>query len=275
VSMKYDFLTLQTESGSLHGLQAAHGPRYGIHVHGTWGNFYENPFALGLTRTYADIGWSYASVNNSGHDGGSILEKFDDSLPEISAWIKRLCPNGEPVVIQGHSLGALKIMRLLRHPDYADIKSQIVAAVLLSPFDIVAFNGGVGEKLKLNRSRAEQQRIEQGGRAFVDTDIFDAWPLSVDTYLEASNEGGPWDLLPTRLGLVGALGEIDVPTLAAFGGEDHFAQHPNPQAVADLVSAQAPRVQTVLVDGAPHNFAGHEEALALSISTFIKSLPGS
>lgn len=275
MSMKYDFLTLQTKTSLLHGLRSGEVARYAIHIHGTWGNFYENSFALGLTETYTAAGWSYASVNNSGHDGGSIGEKFDDSLPEIYAWIKRLCPNGESVVIQGHSLGALKILRLLRHPDYSELKHQIVAAVLLSPFDIVAFNGGVGEQLKLRRSRAEQQRIEQGGDAFVDTDIFDAWPLSVDTYLEASNEGGPWDLFPSRLHLVGALGEVGVPTLVAFGGEDSFAQYPSPHAAAELVETEATAVRTVLVEGAPHNFAGHEEALAQSISAFIRSLPDS
>jgi alpha-beta hydrolase superfamily lysophospholipase len=272
MTTQYEFLTLQAGSSALHGLKTGHAPRCVIHIHGTWGNFYENPFALQLSDTYVNAGWSYATVNNQGHDGGSITEEFGASLPEIAAWANRLAPNQEPLILQGHSLGALKILRMLQVGEYSELTRRLTAAVLLSPFDLVAFNGGVGEDLKRNRDEAKLLRRENGGTSLVGTDMFSWWPLSIDTYLEATNEGSAWDLFPTRENNIGALGALNIPVMVAIGGKD-FASYPDARQAAELVSQQAPpNVHLAFIEDAPHNFAGHEDALGHHIRDFIASL---
>jgi hypothetical protein len=271
MARSYEFVQLEMPDGSLHGLTAGNEPRLAIHIHGTWGNFYENPFALGLSDTYTAAGWSYASVNNRGHDGGSVEERYDASLPEIAAWVDKLAPDDRPVILQGHSLGALKILRLLHDREYSQLVSRVSAVVLLSPFDLVAFNGGVGDQLKYRREKAMRLREEHGGEHLVESDMLTAWPLSVGTYLEATTEGGRWDLLPTRDGSAGALRSVSAPLLVAIGGSD-VAQYPDPALAAEVIAQQVPDVRLVFIDGAPHNFAGHEAALQEAIGQLVESL---
>ncbi len=268
----FQFLAMESSGTVLHGLRSGTVPSCAIHIHGTWGNFYENPFALQLSDTYQRTGWSYASVNNIGHDGGSIEEDFEESLPEIADWVNYLSPGNEPIILQGHSLGALKILRLLQDSQYTELQARIHAVVLLSPFDIVAFNGGVGEELQERRAKAEKLKAEQGGKALVTADIFDVWPLSVSTYLQATSAGGRWDLVPTREKSVGVLRSLKVPTFIAIGGSD-FAAYPDPRAVAELIAQHAPMISLTFIEGAPHNFAGHEDTLANAIGDFVQALP--
>jgi hypothetical protein len=166
----------------------------------------------------------------------------------------------------------LKILRLLQDQQYAELRARTVAAVLLSPFDMVAFNGGVGDELRERRAMAQRLMARQGDEALVTTDIFDAWPLSVKTYLEATTAGGRWDLLPTREKSAGAVGNVDLPTLVAIGGSD-FASYPNPATAAEIIGQQVPTAAVAFMDGAPHNFAGHEDLLAKAISNFLRVLP--
>lgn len=268
----YEFINIAVGPSGLHGLrtQSSYG-RTAIHSHGTWGNFYENAFSLDLSSTYIENHWTYASVNNSGHDLGSMHEDFDASLPEISAWASLLCPSGEALILQGHSSGALKILQLLHDPKYVGVKRRVAAAVLLSPFDIVAFNGGIGAARDERRAKAEEIRVKHGGDMPVGKDIFEYWPISADTYLEATNAGGRWDLFPTRDGQTGALSSTGVPTFVAIGSED-FASYPNGKAVAELVAKKAPEVKVALIEGAPHNFAGYEIVLAEKVDAFLRTL---
>jgi pimeloyl-ACP methyl ester carboxylesterase len=137
---------------------------------------------------------------------------------------------------------------------------------------MVAFNGGgVGEELHVRRGKAEELRAASGGNALVTSDIFDVWPLSVDTYLEATHESGRWDLFPTREKSIGALNSIDVPSFVAIGGSD-FASYPDPQTAASLVKWQSPKTHLALIEEAPHNFAGYEGSLERELNNFLETL---
>lgn len=265
----YEFLQLHLVDKVLHGLKSGTSSRFALHVHGTWGNFYENLFVMRLVDTYINAGWSYATVNTSGHDGGSISENFAASLLEITSWLTQISPD-VPVILQGHSLGALKIVRLLTDGQHQAIRDRVKAVVLLSPFDLVAFNGGIGKELASKREAAVLQRAMLGGSALISTDIFDRWPLSIDTYLKATESGGDWDLFPTRNSDSGRLADLGLPTLVALGSND-FASYPNPKVAASLASDLS-NTKVLFVEGAPHNFAGAEDALVAGVQDFLSML---
>lgn len=238
-----------------------------IHFHGSWGNFYENPFALGLAETYNKLGIDYASVNLSSHDGGTVNEDFAESVEEISAWVEFLTQEDTKVILQGHSLGALKIIRLANDPIYETFCETIAGLILLSPFDLVAFYGG--PNVERRRSHAKEFRDENGPEALVPPSIFDVWPISVKTFLEFSEPEGDFDIFPTRLGQLGELDGTKIPRLVVIGEQDN-ACYPGAENVMAVLETSTSNSE--MITNAPHNFAGREIQLGETISKFVANL---
>lgn len=269
MNRNFEFLTLERKGEELlHGARVGEGPKLALHIHGTGGNFYENTFALGLSNTYVDAGYSYASVNNPGHDLDMVTERFDDSLEAIVDWCNELDPHAR-IVLQGYSLGALKVMRLMTHPDYTEFCERVDGIVLLAPFDVVGLYGG--PNIERRREHAKEYRDQYGDDAIVPHSIFEPWPISVRTYLELSEAGSEFDLFPTRTLLrdVGAIAKIKVPMLVILGSEDIYSI-PTAKEVAE--SLEESHVTTVLIEGAPHNFSGYENVLTESIAEFLSTV---
>jgi pimeloyl-ACP methyl ester carboxylesterase len=264
----YDLHQIQFQGTTYHGLSSGEGSFVALHFHGTWGNFYENPFALGLAATYNATGLMYASVNIPGHDGESIAEDFDDSLEAISAWVEHFLPTSEGrLLIQGHSLGSLKVLKWLAEgPD--ELTGRVAGTVLLSPFDLVAFYGGVDDDNLLSRRSYVQAQVAEGGvDSFVEKSIFDTWPIAAGPFLRATESGGPWDVFPARNGSAGLLAKTYAPTMAFIGGDD-FAALPSVEHVLTTIR-QGPHVHLEFVPGAPHNFAGHKSVVAEAIARLL------
>ena len=98
-----------------------------IHVHGSYGNFYENFFLPVMAEQYVSEGVSFVAINTRGHDYyadlkkrrdsgyesrriGGIREIFQESVLDIAAWIRYARSRGaRRVILQGHSLGAMKV----------------------------------------------------------------------------------------------------------------------------------------------------------------------
>lgn len=264
----YQVVTLQSDELLLHGVESAEGSGLALHVHGTWGNFYENPFVFSLSTVYLSHGIRYATVNNPGHDAGSMTERFDDSLIAIEGWIKKLDRGDGAIILQGHSLGALKVLQMALR---GLLPNRVQGLVLLSAFDLVAFYGGTKESLTQRREAAARQRDVRGGSSLVDESIFDVWPVSCDTFLAATVEEGPWDIFGTRHLAADRLPDLDLPVLFAYGGDD-FAQAPDSAQVAQLTQQAIPDAQVALIPDAPHNFAGHESELAAHLERFLASV---
>jgi pimeloyl-ACP methyl ester carboxylesterase len=267
---------MQYEDSSFHGISAGTPTRgLALHVHGTWGNFYENPFVTALAPTYVEAGYAYASTNNPGHDGGSIDEDFDQSLGCIAEWVAKLGDSTTSLVLQGHSLGALKLLRLFSTESYKSLTDRVKGLVLLSPFDMVAFNGGKSPaEIDTNRSTVLAAEASDGGSALVSKTVFDVWPISIGTWLQASEPDGPWDVFPTRNGSIGLLAELTIPTLV-FVGEADFASFPSGAAVIkDLEGSASPNVRAHLIPEGVHNFAGREAMLSTHLRDFLQEVSG-
>lgn len=261
-------ITLEREGEpTLHGMTAGQGSSLALHIHGSWGNFYENPFVVELAGSYISTGYQYASINTPGHDYGTINEKFDDSFLAIQSWCEQLTGSDTKILLQGHSLGALKILRMKQLEEFKEFFESVIAIVLLSPFDLVGFYGGRNPERR--RAHAKEFRDQFGERAILPNTIFNQWPISAGTFLELSEPGSEYDLFPSRLGQVDTLSKIEVPTLVVLGSQD-FASDPTATDVSSAVEITSATCK--LIEGAPHNFAGFESSLSKHVLDFIENL---
>lgn len=117
-----------------------------IHVHGNYGNFYNNKFIWKMSEKYLNCGVSFLTFNLSAHDGlcegyrkgildyvGGAVSDYSESILDIEAAVDFVKKVGyKKVTLQGHSLGCDKILEyVLNHND-------IEKVILLSPVDSYA-----------------------------------------------------------------------------------------------------------------------------------------
>jgi pimeloyl-ACP methyl ester carboxylesterase len=272
MNRRFDLVAIDCDGSRLHGLWCAQEKAKGtaVHVHGTWGNFYGNPFIVPIARLYSDLSINYLTANFPGHDETAIGERFDDFTKALDSWLDRYGA-GEPILLQGHSLGALKILRYMKD-NRAMNRHRVRCLVLLSPFDVVAFYS-CGN---LDRNEERLQRIRDlieihGAGAPVPKDVFDMWSISLATFLELASSGTVSDQFPSRLGLEGtALDKIELPKFVAIGSED-FAAYPSPSQVHQMTN-RLHSVHSVLVEGAPHNFEGKVDSLVSALKVWAEPI---
>ena len=95
-----------------------------VHVHGSLGNFYQQPFIRMFANHLAQHGVALLSFNLTAHDGvsegytpdremryvGGSLSRFETCLEDLDALLRfagSICPQ---VVLQGHSLGCDRVL---------------------------------------------------------------------------------------------------------------------------------------------------------------------
>jgi alpha-beta hydrolase superfamily lysophospholipase len=242
-----------------------------LHIHGTWGNFYGNPFIDVFGDFYAARGYAFLTGNNRGHDGGSITERFADSVLDLEAWTKFASGRGfRRLILQGHSLGALKALFYLQQPGAPQDSAQ--ALILLSPFDVVAFySSGTAQKGEEILKRV-RKLAQVDPDSLVPKDIFDMWLISAGSFLDLADHGTAADIFPFRRGTLSGspITTVRIPTFVGIGGED-FAAHPSPEEEVQQLRGLS-NVRAVLVPGAPHNFAGREAALTKEVAAWMGEL---
>lgn len=113
-----------------------------VHIHGNCGNFYENDFIAVMAERYPAAGINFLCVNNRGHDGiaeayragqlvyiGGAYEPLEHCIYDIEGIVKFAEGFGAPIILQGHSLGCLKILT------YLLTTRRQLDMILLSPSD--------------------------------------------------------------------------------------------------------------------------------------------
>jgi len=268
--VQFDLLTCSTSVGDLHGIFSSPpggSDRLAVHIHGTWGNFYANPFIVPLAEMYNAKGWSFLSANFPGHDETAIAERFEDFQPALEAWL-HLVPQ-RSLILQGHSLGALKILSAASSPKWSSL--GVIGAVLLSPFDVAHFYEA---HTHMSRSELRDYALRHGRDQGIDTplprSVFDLWPISAAVIEAVTEEGSKWDAFPSARGDVSSLSALGIPALLAIGSED-FASSPDPAEVVRLTGDKA-GVSASLVPGAPHNFAGAVPELVTLVERWLTGL---
>lgn len=258
-----------------------------LHIHGMGGNFYENSFLDTMAHTFTDNGWAFFAINTRGHDYiadiptvdgsfkriGDAYEIFEECVYDIKAAIDLLTQQGyRTVALQGHSLGAPKVAYYLAQTQ----DTRVAKLVFASPADMVGLAEATPGFANLMQ-RAEQLVREGNGREFLPERIwseegYEGYILSAATYVNLSKRDNPVDVFNTYdTAKPSTLATIQVPILAFYGSEDDAAILPLAEAL-DVMKAKAthcPRFDTAIIPDAPHSYAGHEDAVAQTVVTWL------
>lgn len=270
--MAYELVHTDVEGGRLHGL-LSHPKRrrrrgLAIHVHGTWGNFYGNDVVAEIGRVYNERGYSFLAANFTGHDETAVFEEFETFPASLRSWISTVGVSGR-LILQGHSLGALKLLYM--HTTGVLKTLDPFAICFLSPFDSVAFYEREASVVDGNVHAYAQRLVDTGGpRTLVPESVFSHWQISAATLLAATTVAGSWDQFQSRNGLTGAVGAICKRTAVLIGSSD-FASFPDPPTAFRLLQS-LPEVRSIMIEGAPHNFAGTEPEVCRFVARWLAEM---
>jgi len=257
-----------------------------IHVHGMSGNFYENLFLDAMAKAFTENGWAFLTLNTRGHDYiadfpiagpeekhlriGNFREIFEDSAKDIKAWVDVAEAKGfKKIVLQGHSLGAVKVAYYMAQTQ----DKRISKLVLASPPDMVGLFENDGEEHKQRLELAKQMVKEGKGGDMMPGKVWGWYHLSPQTYLNFTQRGAEIDVFNTydKQKPSKTLEAITIPTLAFCGSEDDANIMPAADAMETIKqkATKTPRFDTAVVAGAPHSYFGHEKEVAELILAWI------
>lgn len=256
-----------------------------LHVHGMSGNNYENGFYPEMASQNTAAGWAFFAINNRGHDYiadipvageeehyrrvGNAYEVFEECLFDIEAAIDYLVAAGyEEIVLQGHSLGAVKIAYYCAQRDDRRVRKLI----LLSPPDMVGLAEADPEYMRFIE---EAKKLVAAGNPdqLPPKVIWGSYWLSAKTMLDFSLPGNEIDVFNfTRPQAQSVLSKLHIPILAVMGELDDAVTIPIPEAMAMLkqkCSACTDYTESIIAK-APHSYFGAEAALAATIVSWLQ-----
>ncbi len=260
-----------------------------LHIHGMAGNFYENIFLDSMAEEYTNAGYAFLTVNTSGHDHiadlaivgeeegykrkGQIFERFEDCISDIDAWLKYFKSKGyNKIILQGHSLGAVKVVYYL----YKKPETDLAALVIASPPDMLGKARVEAERKSFERDLTEAKKIVTEGddKALLSNIIWDWYYISAGTYLNIVAEEAKTDVFPIlRGGDFKELESIKIPILAFYGGTDDVVVF-SPEKDLEIIKKHLmnEKSKTLLVGTASHSYFKHEKQAALGVVDWLKEI---
>lgn len=255
-----------------------------IHIHGMADNGQTPGFVDRLRSLYSQRGIAFFSINTRGHGVistfrqgkvevvvGSCHELFEESVHDIHGAISYVLSRGKTrVILQGHSLGASKVINYLS--SYQG--HQVVAVLLLAPTDMIAFaRSSTGYEDNLLYAR----ELVNNGRSrdilplpcWIDDNV-----LSAQAYLSLAEPGRAADIYGQRdNGAV--LTHVQQPMLIVYGGRDLGLQITDGSFARwrkRTLSILNSTTTVTLLENAPHAFQNYEDELANVIDDYIRML---
>ena len=136
-----------------------------VHIHGSYGNFYQNHFLRFLAKKYMDVGYSFLSFNLRAHDGfaegyrniedfeyvGGAITEYSTYISDVNGALSFIQPFTNKVILQGHSMGCDKVIGYMLH------QKKEYDCILLSPSDSYTLQGNW---LKKHFDISVEQQIE-------------------------------------------------------------------------------------------------------------------
>lgn len=252
-----------------------------LHLHGMSGNGYENYFLDNLRELYSQQGLTFFSIDNRGRgvitdfrqgegtkQGGSCFELIEESVHDIAGAIEYLKNQGKnKIILQGHSLGCMKVVNFLLEKG----QSGIEAAILIAPTDMVKW--GEADSNHADYLARAYKMIEEGkGDELVEERVWSQkTPISAKTYVSICAPGTAADMYGDRDG--GALlGRVEIPMLLVYGDADTGIQKTYGSIenwVKRAEEIKNKNTEISIVKDALHSFRDHEEELKQTIDLFI------
>jgi pimeloyl-ACP methyl ester carboxylesterase len=284
----YPIVKVKTTDGlTLHGLLSTpdkSSKTIVIHLHGTSGNFFFNEFYEGLIKSANKLEIAQLNTNNRGAgvyelekdypESGSSLEKFENCLMDIDAWINYVLKLGyKNIVLEGHSFGTEKIVYYMEKGKHKD---KVTAVILLGFSDNV---GTMQKYLKsINKDYATEAKklVKKGQGHKLLNDIWGLageMPISAQTYLNFTSENSENSkALPLRKGKnLNYFKNIKVPILGVIGDmeDKEYTIIPIQQAI-NLLKSENELAEIHQIKNCNHDFEGKEEELSEVIANFLK-----
>lgn len=256
-----------------------------VHIHGSYGNFYQNEFLRVMAKTYANAAINFLSFNLTGHDAvtegyrnewdfeytGGAISTFDACVSDIQAAVDFVTPFSDRIILQGHSLGC---DRLLHYLLATKVRHDII---LLSPCDSYQLQANWIAPETID---TQLERLKEGAQG---RERFDWLPLS-----EYGIRQRDWDYpIPiTRQPLLALLESsvfrllrfsqpaafsIDQKALVYLGGDDSLQTVPR-DAMLNYISKRVRHLTaTALYPEGDHSLWGCEQEVSDEIVTWIGS----
>ena len=259
-----------------------------LHVHGSLGNFYHQPFIPVFAQILTAEGINLLSCNMRTHDGiaegydtngnmkyiGGSLARFETCVEDIRgavSWSRNL---GRKVYLQGHSMGCDRVLH------YLESAGEKLPAILLSPCDSHGLQKEwLGEEESKQQEAELQTRME--ARAIKEGNPWTLTPK--DTYGLKGEEGWTYEIPVTEevlesilLGAVGRIlavekggAEISSVDALAYLGQRDPIRGTTMDAMKAHLGLVLPRVKVIEGPGG-HNMEQCEEEIAREIAEWIK-----
>jgi alpha-beta hydrolase superfamily lysophospholipase len=203
--------------------------------------------------------------------GGSCFELIEESVHDIAGAIEYLKNLGKTkIILQGHSLGCIKVVNYLLEKGQSDIQ----AAILIAPTDMVKW--GEADANHHDYLARAYKMIEEGkGDELVEERVWSQkTPISAKTYVSICAPGTAADMYGDREG--GALlGRVEIPMLLVYGDADTGIQKTYSSIenwVKRAEEIKNKNTEIKIVEGAQHGFRGHEAELTHQVWAFVHNL---
>lgn len=260
-----------------------------FHSHGTSGDFYTHKFIEDEAQKLQSMGISFLSANNRGHDVfadirkhrdgkiewvqiGGALEKFEDCLFDIEAWLDFLSKQGvKRIILQAHSL-TQKILY------YQHIKKdkRVIGQIHISPCNDAGYMYYLlgEEKYKTTNAMIEKMVKEGNTKELLPKELAVVCPMGALAYHGYLTEEGTGNLFPYHnpdSKKWSQLNKTIDPLLAIFGGVDSFIK-PSVEEAASLFlkNAKSSIDCTVkIVENASHSYLEHEDELVNILTDWV------
>jgi pimeloyl-ACP methyl ester carboxylesterase len=257
-----------------------------IWVHG-WGvNFY-SPTYVKIGRALADLGYPCITVNTRMHDIGNVAGYRDgkrlrgggywgvpsEAVRDIASWIDFAQERGfNEVILVGHSFG-WSLVRAYQ----AEMQDRRVVGVVLASGGVRGYTppAGTNQRAEATGQRAEATRLVADGRGDdllrIPNRPFPAF-ISAATFLDDANTPAEYgDFFGEKIRNA-AVTRVRCPLLAFFGTrESEIGTEADLELIRTCIQRlpSGPRsVDTVMIRGADHMYAGEEEQVARTIATW-------
>lgn len=259
-----------------------------VHVHGSFGNFYQGRLVRMMAGKYIGAGINLLSLNMASHDGlaegyrsddecayvGGAIGNFGECVADIEGAVNFVSTFSDRVILQGHSLGCDRILQYLIE---RQAKNEFV---LLAPCDSYQLQANwiapetVEEQI--TRIRAEPPRDplfdwlpsnEYGVKGGNDWTY--AIPITRLAFLSIA-EGPPYRLMKIKKP---AKFFLDQRALVCIGGADALQVWPN-ETMFEYLGGRIAEIEEVFEPSGDHFFSGLERRIIERIIRWVLKLGG-
>lgn len=289
--MNYQLIQVSTKDGlKLNGLfnPGEKTKSACILIHGFTADFYSHQFYHSITQKLQEQSNAIVLAQTRGTglhteflktDGeeifvGSFYEKLEDAQLDISAYVEFLLKEGyQDIVLMGHSLGTIKVIRYLFEGEHKDTIKKIV---LLAPFDKNVFMEIKAPGKWLEFLEKAKEKISSGeGENIVPLPEYEDFPMTYNTFYswyEQSDLNKIWDFYKKEY-ISPVLQKITIPVKVILGENDVFVNYPQfdetAESVLNSIKKQISDCETTLIKGANHTYVGYEEQVGNEVAIFV------